>query len=473
MKVPILSGVFTDLSGDIRTSYPRNLVPVALQSGINNGYLRPAPGIELADPAVPSIAADRGGAEWRGEHYRVRAGRLTRILPTGAVVDLGALPGILPDVSRASFAVGFDRLAVAVGGRLFYYDGTAVIQVTDPDLGDVFDVTWQGGYFITTDGEFIVTTELGDPTQVSPLKYASAETDPDPIVGVGTHRNEVYAFGRYTTEVFQNVGGAGFPFAVVQGALVTRGAISAQCAISFGETWAFLGSGRSEPLAVWAVNGGATQRLSTREIERVLATYPESDYPLISLESRTWQGHEWLYVHLPDRTFVFDLAASVETQQQVWFELGSSLVGPARYDARGFVWAHNRWWCAHPADGRIGVENDTIGMHWGQHVGWQVDTQALYGEGRAAIVHEIELVALQGRAPVGEDASIWNSYSDDGLQWSNERAVRAGRTGQTTRRLVWRGQGRMRHWRIQRFRGTSETHTTLVRLEMGVEPLNA
>jgi hypothetical protein len=103
----------------------------------------------------------------------------------------------------------FDRLAIASGGRLYYWNGT-LTQVTDPDLGVVLDVVWVDGYFMTTDGESLVVTELSDPTQVNPLKYGSSEVDPDPVVALLKLRNEVYALNRNTIEVFDNVGGEFF-----------------------------------------------------------------------------------------------------------------------------------------------------------------------------------------------------------------------------------------------------------------------
>jgi hypothetical protein len=46
MQIPILNGIFTDDGqAEIRTSYPVNLIPVPKQSGISNGYLRPADGL--------------------------------------------------------------------------------------------------------------------------------------------------------------------------------------------------------------------------------------------------------------------------------------------------------------------------------------------------------------------------------------------------------------------------------------------
>ena len=43
--------------------------------------------------------------------------------------------------------------------------------MTDLDLGVVLDFCWVDGYFMTTDGESLIVTELTDPMAVNPLKY--------------------------------------------------------------------------------------------------------------------------------------------------------------------------------------------------------------------------------------------------------------------------------------------------------------
>ena len=61
MQIPILNGIYTDGTPEIRTSYPVNLVPVPKVSGISNGFLRPGDGI-VANGTGPGV--DRGGIEW-------------------------------------------------------------------------------------------------------------------------------------------------------------------------------------------------------------------------------------------------------------------------------------------------------------------------------------------------------------------------------------------------------------------------
>ena len=50
---------------------------------------------------------------------------------------------------------------------------------------------------------------------------------------------------------------------------------------------------------------------------------------------------------------------------------------------------------------------------------------------------------------------ISTSYSLDGKSWSQDHFISAGGPGETRKRLVWRRQGFMRNFRVQRFRGTS------------------
>ena len=126
---------------------------------------------------------------------------------------------------------------------------------------------------MTTDGEFIVVTELNDPFSVNPLKYGSAESDPDKIMRVLRLRGEVYVVGRYSTEVFQNIGGSNFPFQVVRGATSIRGCVGNRAACVFGEVIAMVGSGRNEDVGVFVVTSGGTQKISSQDIDRELNSY--------------------------------------------------------------------------------------------------------------------------------------------------------------------------------------------------------
>ena len=466
-QIPILSGIYTDQAGDLRTAYPVNLVPTPNGSGISDAYLRPADGL-IANGTGPGV--DRGGIEWNGVCYRVMGSKLVTVASNGAVTVLGDVGN---DGRLVTMDYSFDLLGIASAGGLWFWNpATNVLaQNTDPDLGTVLDVVWVDGYWMTTDGEFLVVTDLGNPFAVNPLKYGSSEADPDPVVALVKLRNEVAAINRHTIEIFENIGGAGFPFNRIDGAQIQKGAIATHAACIFTDQIAFLGSGRNEQPGIFLGANASTQKISTQEIDELLATYTEAQLESVKLEARNDRSHQHLYVHLPDRTIVFDAAASQDLQQFIWFTLTSSIVGFQQYRARNIVWCYDRWLVGDPTSNAVGYITQDRSDHYGQAVRWEFGTIIIYNESKGAIFNSLELVALTGRMAVGAVPNISTSYSIDGMTWSQDRVISAGVIGNTRKRLLWMRQGFMRNWRIQRFRGTSDAHLSFVRLEAQLEPL--
>jgi hypothetical protein len=176
-------------------------------------------------------------------------------------------------------------------------------------------------------------------------------------------------------------------------------------------------------------------------------------------------------MHLPDRTMVYDGAASRETGQPVWFELHSGNVHKQKYRARNFVRCYDKWLVGDTLTAAHGYTTKESGQHFGATVGWEFATAIIYNEGRGAVVHELELVSLTGSAADG--SVIWSSYSEDGETWSMEKSRPAGKYGQRNTRIAWLQNGVINNWRIQKFRGTSDAHVTFARLEARLEPLYA
>ena len=466
MQIPILNGIFTDSGPDFRTSYPVNMIPVPKSNGISEGFLRPADGL-VANGTGPGV--DRGGINWNGICYRVMGSKLVTVSSTGIVTVIGDVGN---NNQLVTMDYSFDRLAIASSGRLFYYSPSlGLIQVTDPDLGIVLDVVWVDGYFMTTDGEFLIVTELSDPTQVNPLKYGSSEIDPDPVVALLKLRNEIYALNRNTIEVYDNVGGDLFPFQRIEGAQIEKGVVGTHACCVYLENIAYLGSGFNEAPGVYLGANAKANKISTQEIDQILLEFTEEQLATVKLEARNDKAHEHLYIHLPDRTLVFDGAASQDLDQPVWFTLTSSLVGLSKYRAQNLVYCYDRWLVGDPTTASVGYMVNNISTHYGQKVRWEFGTTIVYNEGRGAIIQNLELVGLTGSVAYGTDPTINTSYSTDGETWSQQKFINAGKTGQRAKRLVWFQQGWMRNWRIQRFQGTSDAHMSFARLEAAIEPL--
>lgn len=464
MQIPVLNGVYTDAVADFRTSYPVNMVPVPKEQGISNGYLRPADGV-VQFGTGPGI--DRGGINWNGVCYRVMGSSLVRIADDGSHVVIGSVGS----GGQVTMDYSFDRLAISSGGRLYYYNGSTLTRVTDSDLGTVVDFVWVDGYFMTTDGQYLIVTELNDPFSINPLKYGSSDVDPDPVVGLLKLKNEVYALNRNTIEVFDNIGGDFFPFQRVDGAQIQKGVVGTYAACVFADTIAFVGSGRNEAPGIYlGVNSNAA-KISTREVDTILLEYTEEQLSTIVAEPRNDKAHQHLLVHLPDKTLVYDAAATQQLGELVWFVLTSSIVGFSKYRAKNLVWCYNRWLCGDPTSSAHGYLVDGISTHYEQNVRWEFGTMVVYNEGRGAIFHQLELVCLTGRVALGSDPTISTAYSVDGETWSQEKFIKVGKVGDRNKRLVWLQQGHMRNWRVQKFYGTSQAHISVARLEAQLEPL--
>ena len=465
MQIPILNGIFTDGVPGVRTSYPLNMIPCVTPNGVSAGYLRPADGlVEFAS----GPGDDRGGINWNDTLYRVMGNKLVSIDSSGVVSELGTVGD---DGLQASMDYSFYRLGIQSADKLFYWDGTTLTQVADADLGDVIDMIWIDGYFMCTDGEFIVTTELSDPTSVLATKYNSAEVDPDPIKGLIKIRNEAHVVGRFTIEVFRNVGGDGFPFSRVTGAHIEKGAVGKGAITEFNDQMIFVGGGRNEAISVHRGVNGRSARIATREVDEILNTYTEAQLEATVVEYRNDRSSDLIYIHLPDRTLVYDPTASEALGQSVWSVLTSSLTGYAQYRAKNLVYVYNGWYGGDPTSSKVCRLDGTLSSHYGDKVRWEFGTQILYNEGNGATVDELELIPLTGEIVLGDEPTVATQYSVDGRSFSTERFVNAGLIGDRLKRIVWRRQGRMGRMRIQRFKGDSDAHMSFLRLEGTIAPL--
>jgi len=435
MQIPIQVGVRL-LDGGFAESYPVNLEHRVIDSGVSAGQLVSARGAELL-AVGPGL--DRGGIMWDGVHYRVMGTSLVSV-QGDQITTLGTIGGSSP--VRMNYS--FDRLAIAADGQLYYWDKSTLVHVTDPDLGDALDVTWIDGYFVTTDGEFIIVTELLDPTVIDPLKYGSAETDPDPITGVEVLAEELYAIGRHSIQVFQNVGGLNFPFRNVRGAAIPFGCISPHAKCQIVGTLAFVGGGREEPLGVFVVVGGSAQRISTREIEDLLEGVDKS---LIELEARRFGEDDHLLLHTPNGSAAIKLRTASEVGTRLWVYLNSGRFGP--YRPRRAVWDGRRHVVGDSESNALGVLSDRSTAHFGEVAEWQFDVGLLYNEGRGLILEEVELT---GQFPLDRPSSIFMSATRDGEIWSNE--VSRNMLGLRDQRCIWRPSVRIPAMAGLRFRGT-------------------
>jgi hypothetical protein len=360
---PLLGGMASNGQAEFVENPPINLEPVMLDNKIAAGQFRASAGVELL---ATGPGPDRGGIARSGQHYRVMGTSLVEVVGS-TITTLGDVGGAGP----VSMDYGFDRTIIRSGDKLFYLTSSGLAQVTDIDLGPVLDAIWVDGYTMTTDGTSIVVTELANNTAVEPLKYGSAEEDPDMVTGLARIRGEVLVLGRYTIELLRNIGGNGFPFQIIDGATIPYGCVSATAKTMFLETLAFVGSARNEALGVYLSGSGTATKISSRALDRELAMLP--DPSVIEVESRTYLDERRLLIHLPGKTWVYYHDASQRAQTLLW--------GVTNNIARHAIEINGHFYVG-DADGRIGRLSHTTAAVFGEVQGWEFTTGFLYNEGK-------------------------------------------------------------------------------------------
>ncbi len=463
-QVNIVSGIYVR-GADYRQSYPVNYYPAVMQNGISKAYLRPTPGlVEFA----PVPGNDRGGLEFQGELYRVSGSRLVKVSPNAVVTDLGYIPGS----GRVSIARGFDRFCIVTAGRGFYYmPGSGLTEITDPNFALATDVVFLDGYFVFTDGDFIFPAELSDPTTFDPIKFGSAEIDSDPIQSLEVVRNELHAVGSTTVEIYQNVGGAGFPFQRVKGAVITKGSVGRYASIEVEDGLFFVGSGRDEAPSVYVGSAGSARRVSTDEIDKQLQAYTPQQLATVTIDSYSSEGCYFVLVNLPDKTLAFDIWASVAASLPLWHVRTAAGEGDAPWRCSQPVRVYGKWIGGDPTSGRLCEVLNTVATEYGDVVFREFSTPLSFIDGNGFIVHKMELYGIPAATDVVVNPKISIAVSRNGVEYSNERWVMSGKRGLHSFSPVWRKLGRADKTMAARFRVANDSLFTPSRLEVEVEQL--
>jgi hypothetical protein len=317
-------------------------------------------------------------------------------------------------------------------------------------------------------GTSVVVTELADPFSILPLKYGSAEQDPDAVTGLAKVRGELYVFGSYTIEVHQLVGGAGFPFQVVPGATIPFGCVAARAKAYFAESVAFVGGARDAALGVYIAGGGTATKISSRTVDDALASV--TDPTSIEVETRSYRDEERLFVHLPDRSFVFMRAAAELAGDKIWYEAGSGR--DDAYRPINAVNAYGKTIVGDRSGPALGLLDEGVADHFGEIAEWGFDCGLIYNAGKGGILNEIELSGLPGRAPFGDETTVFLSFTEDGERWSVEKGKSLGQSGDTRRKVRWRPGREFRNWIGMRFRGHGRALPGFAACEVTAEPLS-
>ncbi len=347
--------------------------------------------------------------------------------------------------------------------------GTAS-EIVDPDFQAADQVTFQDGYFIFNwkgTGKFFISSLNG--TAFDPLDFASAEGNPDNIIGLISDHRDLWMFGPQSTEVFFNSGNADFPFERIQGAFIEHGCAAAFSIAKMNNSVFWLSSDDKGNGLVYMARGYQPQRISTHAVEAAIRGYTN----IQNAKAYTYQanGHHFYAINFPDAdtTWVYDTATGFWHERTSTFE---GVFGRNRADCHAF--AYGKHIVGDYQNGKIYELSSDVFTDDGEEITRQRVAPHLTSGLKRVFYNSFQLdmevgVGLDGGVH-GEDPQAVLQFSDDGgHSWSNEKWSSFGRIGKRTHRAIWRRLGFSRD-RVFRLTITDPVKVAIIGAEVDAVP---
>lgn len=453
ITVNLIKGDATDDRADYRDALPINFTGVARPILGAQGYMLSHSGLTLHGSG---IGTDRGGYwnERQGTHFRVSAQSLISVSANGNTTTLGTISGS----KRTSIsAYSFNTQAIVADGKMWLYDGSTLTEITDSDLGNPIDICWIDGYYFLTDGEFLYHTDITDEFAIDPLQFATAEFSPDPTLGVAkTTDNQVIVFGRYSTEWLVNRATDNFAFQRIAGKSVKSGIVGTYCKCEMDGQFYVLGGAKYESVSVHAVGSGKYTSIASREIDKLIAQYTESELVDVIMETRVEDRDKFIIIHLPNETLVFNATLAMLTGKDMAWSIvktGITNSGPWRAVNGVFDPRVSGWIYGDKTNDNIGLLDNSISTQYGEAVEQILFTPLLNLEG--ASIDQFELDTIPGHQVNLDNTTVAFSLTFDGLTYGTEHWTLYGEQHEYGQRFIERRLGYVRDNVGFKFRCTS------------------
>jgi hypothetical protein len=320
-----------------------------------------------------------------------------------------------------------------------------LVLISDGDfLGPATTVKYIDGYFLFTkqNTQKWFISNLRDGLAYTATDFASAEADPDSVVGAFILHNEPYIFGTETFEPYQNIGGAGFPFQRVQGGVQRKGLKSKYAVTQVNDVMYFLGAGISESPSIYATDGGRPQKISTTAIDTVISSYSDTVISNCYVWNYSDSGHEFIAFNFPDlKCFVYDISTGRWATRESKDLAGS--VATSRI--KSVIEAYGVLLVMDSLSNKVGLLEKGTFTEYTNNIVRTFVTPQIDNEGQPFFIDALE---LWGEAGVGltanTDPDIQMSMSTNGGRSYNNSITRNfGKLGEYNHRTIWNSLGRI------------------------------
>ena len=435
MKIPFASQSYKSESLPLSAQRCINAYPEIMPPGAKVPVaVFGTPGLKLR--ATLGNGPIRGMIEMNGDLYVASGNALYKLSSNGDSLNLGALTG----TGMVYMAHNGTQIAILVGteaDNLYIATSSTLTLVTDTDFPGATSVVFLDGYFIFTEtdsGRFFISASY-DGTSYDALDFATAEGDPDNLVGCWVDHRELWLLGKETIEVWYNSGAADFPFERASGAYMERGCIAYGSIAKLDNSLFWVGDDR----VIYRADGYTPRRVSTHAIENTLNEYAGLG-DLVSF-SYTQNGHAFYVLKKPGKfTFVYDVATGY------WHERESHL--RKDYRVSTFETAFDLLLVGDDANGNIYELDPHYYTENGESFVSRASAPPLWAEGETATANTL-IVGIEAGVGLttgqGSDPQMMLRWSDDGGRtWSNEKWRDIGPKGKYRQRAKWDRMGQFR-----------------------------
>lgn len=464
MKMSLVGPSYKSRSLPFSCQRTINLYPEKAESAARDQYmLIGTPGISEEYDLGGNIGC-RGAVYMDGRIYAVIGTALYSIIADGTATNIGTIGGS----DRLSMAINGTQVCIVStqGGSFIYSLGGGLEQITSPNFTPSDGVVFLNQYFVhrRQSSQVFFLSAVADGLTYDALDFASAEANPDKLVGHLADNGELWLFGEISTEVWSNTGASSFPLQRINGAVLQKGLHARDLCARLANTVFWVGN----DLAVYAAQGYAPQRISTHAIETQLNQIDTTGGYALAYSQ---EGHYFLILTFPtaDLTFVYDSA------EGEWHERSSRIGTQDKYwRPAAIVEAFGKLYVFDSLSGKVGSINLDVYTEFGEQIISSRISAVMSANAKPVIMSKVQIIMETGVGlSDGEDPIILMSYSDDGGRtFSNDRQASMGRIGEYSTRVEWTRLGRF-YQRVLRLRISSPVRRAIINAEAEVEVLSA
>lgn len=367
---------------------------------------------------------------------------------TFALAAVGTLNTSAGHVSMADNATAA-VLAIGDGYDVYAYitrkntlrvvgDAPSCDRIASIDGWFIFNKT--GTQFFYTSPPYWNGTDAFDQTY-----FALKDNGPDNLVSLIESNRQLWLLGSQTTEVWYNAGGAQFPFARLQGAMLQIGCAAAQTVVRTGKGLMFLASSERGENFIARTNGYDYEPIPNPAFSHAITQYKVISDAFAYVY--TEEGHEFYVITFPtqDVTWVYDLTTEFWHKRQ---SLDPATGQKHRQRANCLINFQGQRIVGDYKTGQVWRQTRTVFSDGGNPLVALRRTGYVWDKSeRARICHhrlQIEINPGAGTSTgQGKQPSLMVRWLDEG-GWSNERMVAVGQIGKTKHRAILRKLGSSR-----------------------------